>query len=502
MGKIETALISVADKSDLIEFARGLSGLGVRILATGGTGRHLKEQGIEAADISSVTGKVEFLGGLVKTLHTAIHAGILAGRDNASHMEELASLGWQKIDMVVVNFYPLKEGTEKRDLSFIDIGGPAMARAAAKNFRSCVPVPAPSWYSRVLDEIKKAGEIGEDLRWALATDVLARTGGYDARTLAAVPGSPERGATPDSLLVGAAKAIDLRYGENPHQQAAFYFPGNDPGFDVIKGALSYNNLLDVDCCLDQLAEFEGRAAVVVKHVGPCGTAEAETGPDALESAYACDPLSAFGGVIGVSFTFDDECAALLAKRFVECIVAPKFEEQALERLRKKKRTRLVVSRARRREPLVLRTALGGILAQARDDVLVAGDLKFVTGETPPQPVIDDLIFAWKTVKHVKSNAIVFARSKRTLGIGAGQPSRVDATKIAIRKAGEAGHDLEGGVMASDGFFPFPDCIELAAEAGARAAVQPGGSIRDEEVIERAKALGITMALTSTRHFRH
>jgi phosphoribosylaminoimidazolecarboxamide formyltransferase/IMP cyclohydrolase len=502
MGKIENVLLSVADKTGLVELARGLSERGVKILATGGTGRHLKEQGIEAADISTVTGKVEFLGGLVKTLHTAIHAGILADRDNASHMAELGFLGWQKIDMVVVNFYPLAAGTEKRDLSFIDIGGPAMARAAAKNFGSCVPVPDPSWYGRVLEELKSTGEIGEDLRWALATDVLARTGVYDARTLAAVPGSPDRETTPDSLLVGAGRAIDLRYGENPHQNAAFYFAGNDTGFDVIKGDLSYNNLLDVDCCLNQLAEFDGRAAVVVKHVGPCGTAEAETGPGALESAYACDPLSAFGGVIGVNFIFDEECAGLVAKRFVECVVAPEFDERALERLRKKKRTRLVVSGARRREPAVLRSALGGILVQARDDVLVSADLKFVSGETPPQAVTDDLIFAWKTVKHVKSNAIVFAKSKRSLGIGAGQPSRVDATKIAIRKAGEAGHDLKGCVMASDGFFPFPDCIELAAEGGARAVIQPGGSIRDEEVIERAKALGITMALTSTRHFRH
>ena len=501
MGTIENALVSVADKSGLVEFARGLARHGVRILATGGTAGHLKEHGLEVVDISTVTGKVEFLGGLVKTLHTAIHAGILADRDDASHMAELASLGWRKIDMVVVNFYPLAGGREERDLSFIDIGGPAMARAAAKNFGSCVPVPDPACYDRVLTELERGG-ISDDLRWALATDVLKRTGAYDARTLRAVPEGPDGQIASDSLLLGATKDIDLRYGENPHQQAAFYFPGDDTGLDVVKGELSYNNLLDVDCCLNQLAEFDGKAAVVVKHVGPCGTAEAEVGLGALESAYACDPLSAFGGVVGVNFTFDGECAGFLAKRFVECVVAPAFDDRAMERLAKKKRTRLVVNRSGRREQVVLKSALGGVLVQARDDILVAGDLEFASGGPPSGEALDDLLFAWKTVKHVKSNAIVFARSKRTLGIGAGQPSRVDATRIAIRKAGEHGHDLKESVMASDGFFPFPDCIELAAEAGARAVIQPGGSIRDREVIESAQSAGIAMVLTGTRHFRH
>jgi phosphoribosylaminoimidazolecarboxamide formyltransferase/IMP cyclohydrolase len=502
MGRIENALISVADKSGLAEFARGLTRAGVTLLATGGTGRHLKEQRVEAVDISTITGKVEFLGGLVKTLHTAIHAGILADRENPSHMAELDSLGWRKIDMVVVNFYPLGASAGKRDLSFIDIGGPAMARAAAKNFASCVPVPDPSWYGRVLGELERAGGIGEDLRWALATDALHRTGVYDARTLRAIPEGRDREAIPQSLLLSAERAIDLKYGENPHQPAAFYFAGEDTGLDVIKGALSYNNMLDVDCCLNQLAEFEGKAAVVVKHVGPCGVAEAETGLEALRSAYACDPLSAFGGVIGVNFAFDEDCAGFLAKRFIECVVAPGFDQRALERLGKKKRTRLVACTDAKRDPLVVRTVLGGVLAQARDDILMTGDLEFVSGEAPPKAVIDDLVFAWKSVKHVKSNAIVLAASKRTLGIGAGQPSRVDAAKIAIRKAGEAAHDLKGSVMASDGFFPFPDCIEIAAAAGVQAVIQPGGSIRDQAVIGRAKDLGITMALTATRHFRH
>jgi phosphoribosylaminoimidazolecarboxamide formyltransferase/IMP cyclohydrolase len=318
------------------------------------------------------------------------------------------------------------------------------------------------------------------------------------------------------MLVGMRRTLELRYGENPHQAAGFYAADLEPGFEVLKGELSYNNILDLDCCLSTLAEFDGNAAVVVKHVGPCGVAEAEGGPDALQSAYACDPLSAFGGVIGTNFTFTEECAGFLAKRFVECIVAPDFDEAALARLMKKKRTRVVAvprlkanqadglkgGPAAGRQGPVLRTAFGGMLAQSPDVELLTGDLEFVTGEPPEDEVVRDLLFAWKSVKHVKSNAIVFAHSGRTLGIGAGQPSRVDSTKIAIRKAAEGGHDLKGSVMASDGFFPFPDSIDLAHAAGARAVIQPGGSIRDEEVIKRAVELGIVMALTRTRHFRH
>jgi phosphoribosylaminoimidazolecarboxamide formyltransferase/IMP cyclohydrolase len=539
LGSIVTALISVSDKTGLDEFARRLSGLGVGLIASGGTGDFLERAGIEFTGISEVTGRVDFLGGLVKTLHPAIHAGILADRDSAGHMQELEALGYRKIDMVVVNFYPLRGHRNSRDLSFIDIGGPAMTRAAAKNFGSCVIVPDPSWYGRVLEEIDATGGVGEGLRWELARDALLRTGSYDARTLALVPGAPgemadqvggeisggrpgeasgegKRESLPGSMLVGMKRMLNLRYGENPHQTAGFYCEGPEPGFEVLKGDLSYNNILDLDCCLGTLAEFDRNAAVVVKHVGPCGVAEAEDGLDALERAYACDPLSAFGGVIGVNFNFTEECAAFLAKRFVECIVAPAFEEDALARLRKKKRTRVVAlpglksGRVQSSEKgaragrggLCLRTAFGGMLIQSPDTALLTGDLDFVAGGPPGEEVVRDLLFAWKSVKHVKSNAIVFARSGRTLGIGAGQPSRVDSTKIAIRKAGEGGHDLKGSVMASDGFFPFADSIDLAHAAGARAIVQPGGSIRDGEVIKRAEELGVAMALTHTRHFRH
>jgi phosphoribosylaminoimidazolecarboxamide formyltransferase/IMP cyclohydrolase len=502
MGAVERALVSVADKGGLAEFARRLSAAGIEILATGGTGRYLRQHGIDVTDTASVTGKVEHLGGLVKTLHPAIHAGILADRRDASHMQELASSGWPKVDMVVVNFYPLKADQAEHNLAFIDIGGPAMARAAAKNFTSCIPVPDPSWYDRVMAEIETTGDVGHDLRWGLATETIRRTRAYDAGILAvAVPVGPVCAGSA-SVDLGFLRAADLRYGENPHQDAAFYTEDGKTGLEVLKGELSYNNMLDVDCCLSQLAEFDGNAAVVVKHVGPCGVAEAGDPLEALENAYACDPLSAFGGVIGVNFPFTEQCAGFLAKRFVECIVAPAFDDAALSRLSKKRRTRLVTAGEVVLRGLQLRTALGGMLVQARDDTLLKGDLEFVTGKPPEQGTVDNLIFAWKAVKHVKSNAIVFAAGRRTIGIGAGQPSRVDATKIAIRKANEHGHTLAGSVMASDGFFPFPDSIELASKAGARAVIQPGGSIRDGEVIEAAKAMGIEMALTGMRHFRH
>jgi len=513
LGSIATALVSVSDKTGLDEFARRMSELGVEFVASGGTAEYLERAGVKVTGISEITGRVDFLGGLVKTLHPAIHAGILADRSSPGHMEELQSLGYRKIDMVVVNFYPLGGDRDSRDLSFIDIGGPAMTRAAAKNFGSCVIVPDSGWYGRVIEEIEATGGVGRDLRWELARDALSRTGSYDARTLALVPGEDGREAVPVSMLVGMKRMLKLRYGENPHQAAGFYCAGAGPGFEVLKGELSYNNILDLDCCLDALAEFDGNAAIVVKHVGPCGVAEAEGELGPLERAYACDPLSAFGGVIGVNFTFTEECAGFLAKRFVECIAAPAFEEAALARLRKKKRTRVVAvpglsglraagGPAARIGAVRLRTAFGGMLAQSPDTGLLTAELEFAGGKRPPDEVVRDLMFAWKAVKHVKSNAIVFARSGRTLGIGAGQPSRVDSTKIAIRKAAEGGHDLEGSVMASDGFFPFPDSVDLAHEAGARAVVQPGGSIRDKEVIERALELGMVMALTHTRHFRH
>ena len=498
---LETALVSVHDKAGLDHLARGLTARGIRLLASGGTARYLKQAGVKCDDVSGITGRVELLGGLVKTLHPGIHAGILSDRSNPAHMQELAALGFTKIDMVVVNFYALPDVSIGKDLGFIDIGGPAMARAAAKNFRSCVPVPHPSWYAAVLAEIEAGGAVSEDLRWRLATDTLTRTGTYDARVLGKVGLGPDAGPGADSIVLGLARALALRYGENPHQRAGFFTPTGETDFEVVKGELSYNNILDLDCALEALRELDGAAAVVVKHVGPCGLAEGRSPAAALEAAYACDPVSAYGGVVAVNSTFDAACAEFLAKRFVEVIVAPSFDEAALAGLAKKK-ARLVRAGLGRGASGLLRSAAGGVLLQERDRVPAGESLKFVSGECADQQMMRDLEFAWKAVKQVRSNAVVFARDGRTLGIGGGQPSRVDSTRLAIAKAAQFGHDLAGSVMASDGFFPFPDSVELAAAAGARAVVQPGGSIRDAEVVEAARRLGVVMATTSVRHFKH
>lgn len=501
MNRVETALVSVSDREGLLEFVRGLVEHGVRIIATGGTGAFLMENGIAVREISEITGRVEFLGGLVKTLHPAIHSGILADRSNPRHLKELEEEGWEKIDMVVVNFYPLAGDQCTGNLSFMDIGGPTMARAAAKNLFSCVPVTSPAHYGRVLEEIAAGGTVSRDLRWELAGETIAQTSLYDSRILHAIQSSGRAPALPSHITVGGERALDLRYGENPHQKAAYY-AASEVEFRILKGELSYNNILDVDCCLSLLSEFDGPAAVVVKHVGPCGAARSGDPAETLAAAYECDPLSAFGGVIGVNYEFDEPCAAYLAKKFVECIVAPSYSEAALARLRRKKRTRVVAMEPVRRPGPVMRTSLGGLLVQSPDDVLFSDGIDFVAGGPADAALTESLKFAWAVVKHVKSNSIVLAGDARTIGIGAGQPSRIDSTKIAIRKAAEHGHNLRGSVMASDGFFPFPDCIELAHENGVVAVIQPGGSIRDEEVIARARDLGLVMAMTSMRHFRH
>lgn len=501
MNKIETALVSVSNREGLPEFARGLAEAGVSIIATGGTAGFLAENGISVREISEITGRVDFLGGLVKTLHPAIHSGILADRHNPAHMEELAGQGWEKIDMVVVNFYPLKDGAPVDDLGFMDIGGPTMARAASKNLFSCLPVTDPSYYGRVLEEIRDSGTVGDDLRWELAGEAVALTSFYDSHIAGAIRESGRMSAFARHVTVGGSRALKLRYGENPHQEAGYY-SALAAEFEVIKGELSYNNILDLDGCVAQLAEFDRDAAIVAKHVCPCGVATGGSPGEVLKWAFECDPRSAFGGVIGVNYEFDETCAAYLARKFVECIVAPSFSEAALARLRKKKKTRLVVMKPAANTGPVVRTALGGFLAQSPDDVLLPGDLEFVTGGRPDEGITESLKFAWAVVKHVKSNSIVLARDARTIGIGTGQHSRIDAATVAVRKAHDHGHDIKGSVMASDGFFPFPDCIELANEEGVAAIVQPGGSIRDEEVITRARELGVLMALTSMRHFRH
>jgi phosphoribosylaminoimidazolecarboxamide formyltransferase/IMP cyclohydrolase len=501
LNKVETALVSVSDRTGLAGFARGLARAGVRIIATGGTAAFLKENGLAVRETSEITGAVDFLGGLVKTLHPAIHAGILADRSQPSHMRELEQNRWDKIDMVVVNFYPLLDDGAVDNLGFMDIGGPTMARAASKNLFSCVPVTDPLYYDRVLEEITSSGTVSQGLRWELAGETIARTSFYDSAILDALIRTGRIGGFPGHLTAGGRREIRLRYGENPHQQASFY-TSRGAAFQVLKGEVSYNNILDIDCCVSQVSEFREPAAVVVKHVGPCGAAAGGGPAETLSRAYECDPLSAFGGVIGTNHEFDEECAAYVAKKFVECIVAPSFSESALVRLQKKKKTRLVAAGSVRAARRMFRTALGGLLVQTADDVLLPGAMEFVGGAPPDPRIRRSLEFAWAVVKHVKSNAIVLARDTHTIGIGAGQPSRIDSARIAVRKAREHGHEVAGSVMASDGFFPFPDSVELAHENGVIAIAQPGGSIRDTEVIEKAEELGIIMALTHMRHFRH
>lgn len=495
MGKIENALISVADRSGLADFAARLVRLGIRIIATSGTARFLKENGIDCEEVSSITGSPTYLDGLVKTLHHGIHLGILASREEAWHMDQLRQLGLPKIDMVVVNFYPISK-TGQRRLDFIDIGGPAMARAAAKNFRFSVPIPHPRWYPLVIDQLETMGDVSVDLRWQLALETLYMTSTYDLKILQAV-GLEQVGK--EEMALSLRKILDLRYGENPHQKGYFYSLEGRPCFEVIKGDLSYNNILDIDCCVEQLRDLGRHAAVVVKHASPCGVAQAIDSISALQSAYECDPVSAYGGVIGVNFTFDEQCASFVSKKFVECIVAPDFDEAAKAILTKKKARLVRFSESQGN--WVYRSALGGMLVQSADRITADG-FEFVSGSAEDLQIVEDLSFAWKVVKHVRSNAIALVKGLKTIGIGAGQPSRIDATRIAIIKAEQSGHDLKGSVMASDGFFPFPDCIELAHQHGICAVVQPGGSIRDHEVIDKAKQLGLVMALTRIRHFRH
>jgi len=501
LNDIATALVSVSDRRGLAEFAGGLVERGIEIIATGGTASFLRESSIDVREISEITGRVEFLGGLVKTLHPAVHAGILADRSDPRHLEELDEHGWKKIDMVVVNFYPVAGEGPVDDLGFMDIGGPSLARAAAKNLRSCVVVTDPSYYGRVLEEIRAGGGVSDGLRWELAGEAVALTSFYDCRIADVVRSGGRMSAFARHMTFGGGRLLELRYGENPHQEAGFY-SALEGGFEVLKGELSYNNILDMDACVSQLSEFGDDAAVVVKHVCPCGVARAARPEEALRAAFECDPRSAFGGVIGLSSEFDEGCAAYLKGKFVECIVAPSFSDAALAKLRKKKKTRLVAGKPAPGPGVHVRSALGGLLAQTPDDVLLPGGLEFVAGDEPDAETVASLEFAWAVAKYVKSNSIVLARGLRTIGIGAGQHSRIDAAVVAARKARDHGHDTRGSVMASDGFFPFPDCIELAHENGVKAVIQPGGSIRDGEVIERAKELGLVMAFTSTRHFRH
>jgi phosphoribosylaminoimidazolecarboxamide formyltransferase / IMP cyclohydrolase len=508
-----TALLSVSDKTGLVDFASALAKLGWDLISTGGTAKALRTAGVNVRDVSDVTHFPEMLHGRVKTLHPAIHGGLLARRDSAEHIKALAEHGISPIDLVAVNLYPF-EATASRAgakpeevIEQIDIGGPSMLRSAAKNFASVTVIVDPADYGRVLASLE-AKDDDLDLRRLLAEKVFERTVAYDAAI--AHWFARERSETfPDSISIPLERESTLRYGENPGQRAAFYVEHHNDGIAGLekKGGkeLSFNNLLDLEGALFATDPFQGETCcAIVKHTTPCGLATGPNALDAYKKALECDPVSAFGSVISFTVPVDDETAEAISSLFVECIVAPKFSDGALEILGRKKNLRVLEGQARwRDEALDYKRVRGGFLAQeriARDGA--KEDWRVVTKRQPTDAELTDLRFAWRAVGSVKSNAIVLARDGATIGIGAGQMSRVDAAFLSVHKARLAGHDTSGSVMGSDAFFPFRDGVEQAAEAGVSAIVQPGGSVRDEEVIQAANEFNIAMIFTGMRQFRH
>jgi phosphoribosylaminoimidazolecarboxamide formyltransferase/IMP cyclohydrolase len=492
------ALISVYDKTGLADFAGGLAELGAELVASGGTAAFLEEHGFEVTHVESLTEVPELLGGRVKTLHPSVHAGILARRDREDDTEALADHGIEPFDLVCVNLYPFER---EPGVELIDVGGPAMLRAAAKNFAHVTPVSQPEQYELVLAELREAGEIGEETRRRLAQEAFELTAAYDAGVAAWLCDD----VLPDRLTVPLDKVLDLAYGENPHQRAAYYAQANAPahllsGVEQLHGReLSFINLYDLAAARALLAELDGPACVIVKHANPCGAAEADTIEDAYRRALAGDPLSAFGLVCAVNRPVNAALGAELAERFVDVLLAPDYEDGALDALRGKPDPRILRGGAELADGLDAKRVPGGLLVQEPDRSV--DDFEVVCGELSDQQRAD-LLFAWRVCKHVTSNAIVVVRDRMTIGIGAGQQSRVDAVRLALDKARDRGHELAGAVLASDAFFPFPDGPQLALDAGVKAFVQPGGSRRDDEVTAAVRAAGAVMVLTHRRHFRH
>ena len=521
MIRIERALISVSDKTGLEGLARCLQEFGTEILSTGGTANFLRERGITDVDVSDYTGFPEIMDGRVKTLHPKIHGGLLALRGKESHLAQMKNQGIKPIDMVVVNLYPFRETAAREGVSFpevveqIDIGGPSMIRSAAKNHAYAAVVTDPADYAVIIDALKaNNGALCDAARFRLAQKAFAATASYDGAIAAWFA---ERAFTPDGVkkerdklptlkILALEKAADLRYGENPHQRGALYrMPGEEmngvAGAEFLHGKeLSYNNLLDSDAAWNLALEFDRPASSVIKHTNPCGVAQAGTIAEAYALARDCDPVSAFGSVVALNRPADGDAAAEISKTFVEVVLAPDFTDEALEILRRKKDIRLLRVRASASREPQHRQIGGGFLVQDKDEhVLRPEDLKFVTKRRPTDEELQALLFGWHIVKHVKSNAIVFTNAVRMLGIGAGQTSRVDAVKWGAIKAILP---LKGCALASDAFFPFADGLIAAAEYGVRAVIQPGGSVRDAEVIAAADERGIAMAFTGVRHFKH
>ena len=525
MPRIQRALLSVTDKSGLADFARRLRALNVELVSTGGTARLLREAGLPVRDISDLTGFPEMLDGRVKTLHPRVHGGILHIRANSEHLRQVAEHKIQPIDMVVVNLYAFEKTAATPDVDFhqlienIDIGGPSMVRSAAKNFQDVAIVTSPADYSAIAEEMERVGgDLSLATRWRLAQQAFATTAAYDAAIASTLEqisvrdGHFERGRPEDfpaTLRLRFRKALTLRYGENPHQRAAMYSDAS--GLGVAHGRqlhgkeLSYNNIVDLDAAWELAREFsaeqQGELAFcgIIKHTNPCGAATGVTLAEAYRKALEADPVSAFGGVIGFNRAVDGETAGEAAKLFVEAIAAPAFSAEARETFAAKKNLRLLEISAAP-PSRVLKNISGGALVQDPDwRPLTAADLKVVTKRPPTDAEVRALVFAWKICKHVKSNAIVYAREGQTVGVGAGQMSRVDSTKLGVMKAALP---LAGTVAASDAFFPFADGVEEIARARSTAIIQPGGSVRDADVIAAADRLGLAMVFTGVRHFRH
>ncbi len=519
MPKVRRALVSVFDKTELVPFVQGLVGLDVEIISTGGTARLLRENNVPVVQVSEYTGFPEILDGRVKTLHPKIHGGILALRDLETQMAELEEHQIEPIDMVVANLYPFLEVIRKGEISEqellenIDIGGPTMIRSAAKNYPHVVVVTDPSQYSLVLAELTKTGgEVAVETSRKLAVQAFQKTGHYDGMIAQyfADRFSVETEAFPKHLALAFDHTYELRYGENPHQNAGYYqhdLTSEIRGIEQLHGiALSYNNIVDVDAAVNLISEFtEDPTVAIIKHTNPCGVGTGSTLLEAYGRANATDPVSSFGSIICVNRRLDMPIAEKLRHHFVEVLLAPDFDPEALTLLKEKKKLRILKFSPKLIEEnqLKFRSALGGMLVQEADRLdLDEAKLRVVTKRQPTEEEWRALRFAWKIVKHVKSNAIVFANAEMTLGIGAGQMSRVDSAELAIKKAANAGLDLAGSVLASDAFFPFRDGLDVGARAGATAVIQPGGSIRDEEVIQAADEQNLAMVFTGIRHFRH
>ncbi|MEA4961964.1 bifunctional phosphoribosylaminoimidazolecarboxamide formyltransferase/IMP cyclohydrolase [Lutispora sp.] len=512
---IKRALISVSDKTGIIDFAKKLDEKGIEIISTGGTAKALSDEGIKVISISDVTGFPECLDGRVKTLHPNIFAGLLAMREKRDHMETLEKLHINTIDMVVVNLYPFKKTIEKdgvlleEAIENIDIGGPSMLRAAAKNYKHVAVITDPSDYDMVLDEIMKTGQVTDKTRFKLAAKVFNHTAHYDALIASYLWEKAEMEKYPQLLTLTYEKAQDLRYGENPHQSAAYYkdalkTTGRLHNAEQLNGKeLSYNNINDANAALELLKEFNEPACIAVKHANPCGAGVGKNIFEAYEKAYEGDPISIFGGIVAVNEEIDEKTAEELAKIFLEIVIAPSYSDRALEILREKKNLRVLKLediRIRPEEAYELKRVSGGLLIQDSDyKDFSAEDISYVTEKKPTEQEMKDLLFAWKVVKHVKSNAIVIAKDGRTLGVGPGQTNRIWSAEMSIDRAGE---QVKGAVMASDAFFPFPDVAAAAANAGIRAIIQPGGSLKDKDSVEVCNKEGIAMIFTGMRHFKH